>query len=328
MCWIYVGVGASPKKTLAAEDEHPLPTHHLLVSTDAGAAGTSCFQDPAPGGPNTFGSFSLGAAWLRHSPQQLVSGHHYVTPNHGSSVWLPKTLPGGFSCCPSLVSSKNWAGTDQVLAQLLSATAPSVGWMCRKHWWAFNKIETDPLWGTQDALRCRHRHPGRLLTASFFLSRTLHHNSYPLPASAAPKRYQGPPFCGCWVGTVGVIVHPRRRQVKQRSGAWFGDAEYPQLPWTSTELTASDRGCSADSPKPTSQCAEWTPSQWFSSSHPHMPPRLSASINGPRELHFHLAGKPWYKVHDSPPQYSRQHEKSGTLKEKPREECKNAVKHA
>lgn len=40
-----------------------------------------------------------------------------------------------------------------------------------------------------------------------------------------------------------------------------------------------------------------------------MPSRLSASINGLRELQFDLAVKPWFKVHDSPPQYSRQHGK-------------------
>lgn len=55
---------------------------------------------------------------------------------------------------------------------------------------------------------------------------------------------------------MGVMVRPGPSQVKERSGAWFGDAEQPQLPQTSTELMASDRGCSAGSPKPTSQCAK------------------------------------------------------------------------
>lgn len=142
--------------------------------------------------------------------------------------------------------------------------------MCKKHWYAFNKVKTDPL-RTQDALHCRHHHPGRLLTASFFLLWTLHHKSYRLPASTSLKRYQGPSFCCCSVGTVAIMLHPGPSRVKERSGAWFGDVEQPQVPRTSTELMASDRGCSAGSPKPTSQCAKWTHSKWFSSSHPTCP---------------------------------------------------------
>lgn len=48
-----------------------------------------------------------------------------------------------------------------------------------------------------------------------------------------------------------------------------------------------------------------------------MPSRLSASINGLRELQFDLAVKPWFKVHDSPPNTLDSMEKSGTLKNKP-----------
>lgn len=61
------------------------------------------------------------------------------------------------------------------------------------------------------------------------------------------------------------------------------------------------QGMQSRCPKANHQCAKWTHGKWFSTSHPHLPSGLSASINGLRELQFDLAVKPSHKVCDSPP---------------------------
>jgi len=102
LCW-----DSNSQKAFAAEDEHPLLTHHPL-STVAGDDG-KLLSGSHPWSLQHFGEHQSGDAQLRCSHLPRASGPHFITQKHGPASQLPQTLPWGFSGCPSrsLTSEKN-----------------------------------------------------------------------------------------------------------------------------------------------------------------------------------------------------------------------------